>query len=86
MNPTTDDRAARRRELARQARAFFGGSLGRSAILEALTPADESDPALSELIGLIRNQPKKSRFSGLWGKAYDAYIEKAMSLIRIAEQ
>ena len=41
---------------------------------------------LRPLLELIQALPKKSRTSGLWGKAYDAFITRAHSLIAAADE
>jgi len=82
----TDPRAHRRHEIAVRARAFFEGLIPRSTVLEDLEADDWSDPRLRPLLEMIQNIPKKSRFSGLWGKAYDAYVAKARELIAAADQ
>ncbi len=83
---STDPRAYRRHEIAVRARAFFEGLIPRSTVLEDLEAADWEDPKLHQLLEMIQNIPKKSRFSGLWGKAYDAYVAKARELIAAADQ
>lgn len=72
--------------MAVRARAFFEGLIPRSTVLEDLEAADWADPKLRPLLEMIQNIPKKSRFSGLWGKAYDAYVAKARELIAAADQ
>jgi hypothetical protein len=84
MSP--DPRAHRRHEIAVRARAFFEGLIPRSTVLEDLEADDWADPKLHQLLEMIQNIPKKSRFSGLWGKAYDAYVAKAQELIAAADQ
>lgn len=84
MSP--DLRTYRRHEVAVRARAFFEGLIPRSTVLEDLEAEDWADPKLRPLLEMIQNIPKKSRFSGLWGKAYDAYVAKARELIAAADQ
>jgi hypothetical protein len=84
MSPET--RASRRHEIAVRARAFFEGLVPRSTVLEGLEAEDWADPKLRPLLEMIQNIPKKSRFSGLWGKAYDAYVAKARELIAAADE
>lgn len=84
MSP--DLRTYRRHEVAVRARAFFEGLIPRSTVLEDLEADDWADPKLRPLLEMIQNIPKKSRFSGLWGKAYDAYVAKAHELIVAADQ
>ena len=84
MSP--DSRTYRRHEVAVRARAFFEGLIPRSTVLEDLEADDWADPKLRPLLEMIQNIPKKSRFSGLWGKAYDAYVAKARELIAAADQ
>lgn len=81
-----DSRIHRRHEIAVRSRAFFEGLVPRSTVLEGLEAEDWADPKLGPLLELIENIPKKSRFSGLWGKAYDAYIARARELIAAADQ
>jgi hypothetical protein len=81
-----DLRTHRRHEVAVRARAFFEGLIPRSTVLEGLEADDWADPKLRPLLEMIQNIPKKSRFSGLWGKAYDAYVAKARELIAAADQ
>jgi hypothetical protein len=81
-----DLRTYRRHEVAVRARAFFEGLIPRSTVLEDLEADDWADPKLRPLLEMIQNIPKKSRFSGLWGKAYDAYVAKAHELIVAADQ
>jgi hypothetical protein len=83
---SADPRAYRRHEIAVRARAFFEGLIPRSTVLEDLEADDWEDPKLRQLLEMIQNIPKKSRFSGLWGKAYDAYVAKAQELIAAADQ
>lgn len=78
-------RAARRHEIAVRARAFLEGLIPRSSVLEGIEAEDYADPKLQPLLELIQNIPKKSRFSGVWGKAYDAYVERARELIAAAD-
>jgi hypothetical protein len=82
---TTDPRAARRHEIAVRARAYLEGLIPRSSVLEDVEAEDYADPKLHSLLELIKNIPKKSRTSGLWGKAYDAYIARANELIAAAD-
>jgi len=82
----TPDRLERRQEIARRARLFYDGKLGRSQVFEGVEASDYEDPVLRKLLEVIQNQPKKSRFSGLWGRPYDAYVAKALSLIDDAER
>ena len=82
----TPDRIARRREIAGRARAYLNGALPRSSVLRDIEADDYADPELKALLELIQNQPKKSRFSGLWGIAYDAYVQRAMTLIEAVER
>jgi hypothetical protein len=82
---STDPRAARRHEIAVRARAYLEGLIPRSSVLEDVEAEDYADPKLRPLLELIENIPKKSRFSGLWGKAYDAYIARARELIVAAD-
>jgi len=82
----TDDRHERRREIARRAREFYDGHLARSEVLSDVEAADYEDPLLRPVIEAVQNQPKKSRFSGLWGRSYDATVEKARALIDAAER
>jgi hypothetical protein len=81
-----DSRTYRRHEIAVRSRAFFEGLIPRSTVLEDLEADDWADPKLRPLLEMIQNIPKKSRFSGLWGKAYDAYVAKAHELIAAADQ
>ncbi|HEY7682204.1 MAG TPA: hypothetical protein VH879_06140 [Gemmatimonadales bacterium] len=83
---TSDPRASRRHEIAVRAHAFFEGLIPRSTVLEDVEAEDWADPKLQPLLEMIQNIPKKSRFSGLWGKAYDAYVAKARALIAAADQ
>jgi hypothetical protein len=82
---TSDPRAGRRHEIAVRARAYLEGLIPRSSVLEGVEAEDYADPKLSPLLELIANIPKKSRTSGLWGKAYDAYIARARELIAAAD-
>jgi hypothetical protein len=82
----SETQTTRRREIAQRARAFYAGKLPRSEIFRDVTVADYADPLLKDLLELLTNQPKKSRFSGLWGKAYDKYVQRAHSLIEAAER
>jgi hypothetical protein len=75
------DRQHRRHEIAVRARAYLKGMIPRSSVLEDLEAADWEDPLLRPLLEVIQNAPKKSRFSGLWGVAYDAFIAKTEALI-----
>ena len=81
----TDSRSDRRHEIAVRARAYLEGLIPRSSVLEGLEAEDYSDPKLRPLLELIENIPKKSRTSGLWGKAYDAYVTRARELIAAAD-
>jgi hypothetical protein len=81
-----DHRLERRREFARRARAFYDGRLGRSEVLADVEAEDYADPVLAALLEVVQNQPKKSRFSGLWGRPYDAYVDRARALIDAAER
>jgi hypothetical protein len=83
---SADPRSYRRHEVAVRASAFFEGLIPRSTVLEDLEADDWADPKLRPLLEMIQNIPKKSRFSGLWGKAYDAYVAKARELIAAADQ
>jgi hypothetical protein len=82
---STDPRSGRRHEIAVRARAYLEGLIPRSSVLEDIEAADYADPKLRPLLEMIENIPKKSRFSGLWGKAYDAYIARAHELIAAAD-
>ena len=82
----TADRVERRREFARRARAFYDGKLARSEVLVDVVPEDYHDPILAPLLAAVQNQPKKSRFSGLWGRPYDATVARARVLIEAAER
>ncbi|MEO8633992.1 MAG: hypothetical protein ABI587_01835 [Gemmatimonadales bacterium] len=84
MSP--DPRAGRRHEIAVRARAFLEGLIPRSSVLEGIEAEDYADPKLRPLLELIEALPKKSRTSGLWGKAYDAFIARANSLIASADE
>jgi hypothetical protein len=79
------DRQARRRALAERARAFLDGQLPRSEVLKDLEAEDWTDPLLRPLLEAIQSAPKKSRFSGLWGRAYEAYVAQTSALIEAAE-
>ncbi|MEP6574466.1 MAG: hypothetical protein ABJD11_17325 [Gemmatimonadota bacterium] len=82
-----DDRSLqRRKEFARRARQFYDGRMGRSEVLADVEAEDYADPVLKALLEVVQNQPKKSRFSGLWGRPYDAYVDRARSLIDDAER
>lgn len=81
-----DPRAARRHEIAVRARAFLEGLVPRSTVLEGIEASDYEDPKLRPLLELIQGIPKKSRSSGLWGKAYDSFIARARELIAAADQ
>jgi hypothetical protein len=83
---TNDVSTPRRREIAARARAFYEGALPRSEVLRDVEAEDYADPVLRPLLEAIQNHPKKSRFSGLWGKAYDAYLDKTRALIEAAER
>ena len=65
---------------------FLEGLIPRSSVLEGIEAEDYADPKLRPLLELIETLPKKSRSSGLWGKAYDAFIARAHSLITAADQ
>jgi hypothetical protein len=82
----TESSPARRHEIARRARAFSEGRIPRSEVLQDVEAQDYSDPVLRPLLDAIANLPKKSRFSGLWGQAYDAYLAKTRKLIEAAER
>lgn len=82
----TDPRSGRRHEIAVRARAFLEGLIPRSSVLEGIEAEDYADPKLRPLLELIQGLPKKSRSSGLWGKAYDAFIARAHSLIAAADK
>lgn len=75
------DRQYRRHEIAVRARAYLKGMIPRSSVLEDLEAEDWEDPLMRPLLEVIQNAPKKSRFSGLWGVAYDAFIAKTEALI-----
>ena len=83
---STDPRTHRRHEIAVRSRAFFEGIIPRRSVLEGVEADDYADPKLRPLLEMIQNIPKKSRFSGLWGKAYDAYVAKAQELIAAADE
>jgi hypothetical protein len=80
------DRLLRRRALAARARAFLDGQLPRSEVLKDLEAEDWADPLLRPLLEAVQSAPKKSRFSGLWGRAYDAYVAQTKALIEAAER
>ncbi len=82
----TDPRSGRRHEIAVRARAFLEGLIPRSSVLEGIEAEDYADPKLRPLLELIQSLPKKSRSSGLWGKAYDAFIARAHCLIAAADE
>ncbi len=71
----------RRHEIAVRARAYLQGMIPRSSVLEGLEASDWEDPLLRPLLETIQNAPKKSRFSGLWGRAYDAFVAQTQALI-----
>jgi hypothetical protein len=75
------DRQYRRHEIAVRARAYLEGLIPRSTVLEDLEASDWEDPLLRPLLETIQNAPKKSRFSGLWGRAYDAFVHQTRALI-----
>ena len=75
------DRQYRRHEIAVRARAYLEGLIPRSTVLEDLEASDWEDPRLRPLLEVIQNAPKKSRFSGLWGRAYDAFVLQTRALI-----
>ena len=75
----------RRHEIAVRARAYLQGMIPRSSVLEGLEASDWEDPLLHPLLETIQNAPKKSRFSGLWGKAYDAFVAQTQALIDAAD-
>jgi hypothetical protein len=79
------DRQSRRHEIAVRARAYLQGLVPRSVVLEDLEASDWEDPVLRPLLEQIQNAPKKSRFSGLWGRAYDAFVAKTQALIDAAD-
>jgi len=81
----TADRSHRRHEIAVRARSYLEGLIPRSSVLEDLEAADWEDPLLRPLLQTIEGAPKKSRTSGLWGQAYDAYIARARALIEAAD-
>ena len=81
----TPDRNYRRHEIAVRARSYLEGLIPRSSGLEDLEAADWEDPLLKPLLEIIENSPKKSRFSGLWGQAYDAYVARTKALIDAAD-
>ncbi|HWA17220.1 MAG TPA: hypothetical protein VG817_12345 [Gemmatimonadales bacterium] len=75
------DRQFRRHEIAVRARAYLKGLIPRSSVLEDVEAADWEDPLMRPLLEVIQNAPKKSRFSGLWGVAYDSFVAKTEALI-----
>ncbi len=77
----TANRRYRRHEIAVRARAYLQGMVPRSTVLEDLEASDWEDPVLQPLLETIQNAPKKSRFSGLWGRAYDAFVAQTEALI-----
>ncbi len=79
------DRSRRRHEIAVRARAYLQGMIPRSTVLEDLEAGDWEDPLLRPLLESIQNAPKKSRFSGLWGRAYDAFVAQTEALIDAAD-
>ena len=79
------DRSARRHEIASRARAYLENLIPRSSVLEDLEAADWEDPLLKPLLDYLKNGPKKSRTSGLWGQAYDAYVARTRALIDAAD-
>jgi len=81
----TPDRNHRRHEIAVRARSYLEGLIPRSSVLEDLEAADWEDPVLRPLLETIENSPKKSRFSGLWGQAYDAYVARTRAMIDAAD-
>lgn len=81
VSPMTPDRQYRRHEIAVRARAYLEGLVPRSTVLEDLEASDWEDPVLRPLLDVIHNAPKKSRFSGLWGRAYDAFVAQTQALI-----
>jgi hypothetical protein len=81
----TTDRRYRRHEIAVRARAYLQGMIPRSTVLEDLEAQDWEDPLLRPLLDTIQNAPKKSRFSGLWGRAYDAFVAQTQALIDQAD-
>lgn len=83
--PMTPDRNHRRHEIAVRARSYLEGLIPRSSVLEDLEAEDWEDPVLRPLLETIENSPKKSRFSGLWGQAYDAYVARTRALIDAAD-
>ncbi len=81
-----EDRKYRRHEIAVRARAYLQGMVPRSTVLEGLEAGDWEDPLLQPLLEAIQNAPKKSRFSGLWGRAYDAFVAQTEALIEAADR
>jgi len=83
--PPLPDRRYRRHEIAVRARAWIEGLVPRSVVLEELTEADWNDPLLQPLLDTVKNAPKKSRTSGLWGRAWDAFVKQMRLLIDAAD-
>lgn len=79
------DRRYRRHEIAVRARAWLEGLVPRSVVMEELTDDDWNDPLLRPLLDTIKNAPKKSRTSGLWGRAWDAFVGQMRILIDAAD-
>lgn len=71
---TDESRIARRRYVAERILASYDGHASGKDVLAEIRSEDFDDPVLEELLDDFQHQPAKSRWWGLWGAAYDAYV------------
>ena len=77
---TDESRIARRRYVAERILASYGGQASGKDVLAEIRSEDFNDPVLEELLDLFEHQPAKSRWWGLWGAAYDAYVDDVRTM------
>ena len=77
---TDESRIARRRYVAERILASYDGQVSGRDVLAEIRSEDFDDPVLEELLDVFQHQPAKSRWWGLWGAAYDAYVDDVRTL------
>ena len=77
---TDESRLARRRYVAERILASYDGQANGSDVLAEMQREDFDDPVLEELLDLFEHQPAKRRWWGLWGAAYDSYVDGVRTL------
>ena len=75
-----DSRSSRRRYLAERILASYRGEADARDVFAEVGGEDYDDAVVGELLDLFEHQPVKSRWWGLTGPAYDAYVSRVRAL------